>query len=113
MDRPRITTAIPQRRYQIGEYLATVLAEIESPDPANYRYILAAVKEGEADPVLYVAAERRRRGDFDYRLRLIMEGLSDIMAEADEYGDLDAFCDTAITITRKALQLTDEEAVRL
>ncbi len=113
MDRPRITTAIPRRRYQIGDYVVTVLGDIESPDPATYRYILAAVKEGEGQPSLYVTAERRRRGEFDYRLRLIMEGFSDVMAEADEYGDLDVFCDMAIGVLRKALRLTDEEAVRL
>lgn len=113
MNRPRITTAIPRRRYQIGEYVATVLGEIESPDPPNYRYILAVVKEGDAQPSLYVTAERRRRGNFDYRVRLIMEGLDDTMAESDDFGELDTFCETALTVVRKALRLGDEEAMLL
>jgi hypothetical protein len=44
MQAPKITTAIPQRRYRLADFSAVVLGEIESPDPARYRYILALVK---------------------------------------------------------------------
>ena len=111
MDRPSIKTAIPQRRYQYGEYQITVLGEIESPDPPNYRYILAAVKEGEAQPVVYVTCERARRGDYDYRVRLIMEGLTDVMGESDDFGSLDTFCEFALQVVSRALNLGDAQAL--
>ena len=111
MERPTIRTAIPQRRYQYGEYLVTVLGEIESPDPPNYRYIMAAVKEGESDPAAYVTCERTRRGDYDYRVRLILEGLKDTMAESDDLGDLDTFCDLALQVVANALNLSDAQAL--
>ena len=47
MEAPKIQTAIPQRRYQLGEYSGVVLGEIESSDGVKYRYILALVREGE------------------------------------------------------------------
>lgn len=49
MDKPKITTAIPQRGYLLGEYGVMVLGEIESVDPPNYTFILAMVKEGDPD----------------------------------------------------------------
>ncbi len=113
MDRPSIKTAIPERRYQYGEYQLTVLGEIESTDPPNYHYILAAVKEGETQPEVYVICERARRGDFDYRVKLIMEGLKDTMGESDEFGNLDSFCDFALQVVSKALNLGDAQALQL
>ena len=113
MERPTIRTAIPQRRYQYGEYLVTVLGEIESSDPPNYRYILAAVKEGESEPAAYVTCERTRRGDYDYRVKLIMEGLKDTMAEADDLGKLETFCEFALRVISSALSLGDAQALPL
>ncbi|KPK10851.1 MAG: hypothetical protein AMJ68_07920 [Acidithiobacillales bacterium SG8_45] len=113
MERPSIRTAIPQRRYQYGEYIVSVLGEIESSDPPNYQYILAAVKEGETEPEVYVTCERTRRGDHDYRVRLIMEGLKDTMGESDELGSLDVFCETALQVVASALNLGDAQPLRL
>jgi hypothetical protein len=44
MSIPTITTAIPLRRYQYGEFVVTVLGDIESPDAVRYRYILAVAQ---------------------------------------------------------------------
>lgn len=108
MDRPKITTAIPQRRYQYGEYGATVLGEIESSDSPNYTFILAMVKEGDSEPSVYVICDRRRRGDFVYRMRLVMDGFNEVMGESDDWGNLDAFCEFALQVAAKALRLSDE-----
>ena len=108
MDRPKITTAIPQRRYQYGEYGATVLAEIESPDPPNYTFILAMVKEGDSEPSVYVICDRRRRGDTAYGMRLIMDSFNEVMGESDDWGNIDAFCEFALQIAAKALSLNNE-----
>ena len=40
-----IQTAIPKRRYRIGEFTAVVLGEVESEDRADYRYIMAVVDD--------------------------------------------------------------------
>ena len=56
MEAPKIQTAIPQRRYQFGEYTGVVLGEIESSDAVKYQYILALVREGES---ISIDAERR------------------------------------------------------
>ncbi len=108
MDRPKITTAIPQRRYHYGEYGATVLGEIESSDPPNYIFILAMVKEGDSEPSVYVICDRRRRGDFAYRMHLVMDGFNEVMGESDDWGNLDAFCEFALQVAAKALRLSDE-----
>ena len=108
MDRPKITTAIPRRRYQFGDYGVTVLGEIESSDPPNYTFILAMVKEGDSEPSTYVICDRRRRGDFAYRVRLVMEGFNEVMGESDDWGDLDAFCEFGLQVAAKALDLGNE-----
>jgi hypothetical protein len=56
MEAPKIQTAIPQRRYQFGEYTGVVLGEIESGDAVKYLYILA--QRGEGKPGFYVTAEK-------------------------------------------------------
>ena len=55
---PKIQTAIPQRRYQYGDYGVTVLGEIESGDERDYQFVAAFVKDGESRPRLYVVSER-------------------------------------------------------
>lgn len=108
MDKPKITTAIPQRRYQFGEYGVTVLGEVESPDPPNYTFILAMVKEGDPEPSAFVLCDRRRRGDYSYRVRFIMDGFNEVMGESDDWGNLDVFCEFALQVVTKALDLGDE-----
>ena len=108
MDRPNITTAIPQRRYQFGEYTVTVLGEIESTDPPNYVYILAMIKEGDSKPSVYVVCDRRRRGDFAYQIRLVMDEFNESMGESDDWGDLESFCNFGLRVAAKALSLSDE-----
>ena len=61
-DRPTIATAIPKRRFQIGDYSASLLGEVESNDRRHYRYILALVPTGERRrPSMSPARPPRRR----------------------------------------------------
>ena len=57
MDKPEIKTAIPKRRYRLGEFSLVVLDEIDSTDDVDYNYILAVVRESEAEPGLYITAQ--------------------------------------------------------
>jgi hypothetical protein len=116
MNTPKIQTAIPQRRYQIGEYNGVVLGDIESGDDVKYQYILALVREGEVKPGFYVTAEknpRRRAHEGSHRLRVVTDNLDEDIASSDRWADLDAFCAEALAVAAKVLALSDEQPVRL
>lgn len=92
-DRPIIKTAIPKRRYRIGQHGATLLGEIESGDGQVYRHLMAFVPAGQAEPVFYVCAETvapAERAAGAYRLRIIGELLSEVLDQDDRWGDLEA-----------------------
>jgi hypothetical protein len=111
---PVIRTAIPKRRYRVGEYAVSVLGEIESGDGIGYRYIMAFVPDGHPTPTFYVCAEKDRPGgEAVYRLRVVSSAMSEVVDHDDRWGDLDAFAEEALKIARSALGLAQEQAVRL
>lgn len=115
MAAPAIRTAVPKRRYQLGDHQLVVLGEIDSGDGIDYRYIVAAVREGQARPHIFVACERNttQPGAGRWQLRLIAENLSQVMATGDEYGDLDALMQAAAPLLQQALALGDEPLLPL
>lgn len=116
MNAPRIQTAIPQRRYQFGEYQGVVLGDIESGDGVKYRYILALVREGEPRPSFYVTAEknpRSRAHEGSHRLRVITHGLDEEIGSSDDWDELDAFCAEAFAAAARVLGLADEQPVAI
>lgn len=115
-DRPLIKTAIPRHRYQLGDYAVSLLGEIESADDRQYRYILAFVAMGRQEPELYVCAEPappKDRAEGAYRLRLVSEGLSDVVDSADRWGDLEAFAEQGLKLGSQVLGLQREQVVKL
>jgi len=109
MQVPKITRAIPKRRYVIGPYLAVILGEVESPDAADYRYILALTPEGTTEPVLFITSARGPEG---YVLRLEANRVSQEMGQGPQWGDLEVFAHDALGIAQRAMGLTDETAYR-
>lgn len=110
MSLPRIKTAIPIRRYQIGEISAVTLSEIDCDDNANYKYIFAFVQENENDPMLYIALIRERGEEI---IRVITaEGHKDL-TPPESIRDVEQFCEQTLPIAQKLLTLEDEEAIRL
>lgn len=105
-----IKTAIPKRRYQLGEFIVTVLDEIESDDGIDYRYILATSREGEAQPMLFISAERSAQG---LALRASMPDGSQLLGHDEGLKDIDRFTDTAIQLVIRMLDLQDEVPHRL
>ena len=106
MDAPKIQTAIPQRRYQLGEYQAVVLGDIESGDARRYKYILALVRAGETKPRCFITAERatrERRAEGSHVLRLVTEAFAEELGAADSWGDMDAFAAEALTLAARTL----------
>jgi hypothetical protein len=115
-DRPAIQTAIPRHRYQIGDFSATVLGDIDSGDPRQYRYILALVPMGETQPSFYVCCEQvppERSADGRYDVRVVNETMSELVDSADHWGDLETFSEMALDLARQVLGLKNEQIVRL
>lgn len=111
---PVIRTAIPKRRYRVGDYSVSLLGEIESGDGVGYRYIMAFVPDGQPKPTFYVCAEKNRPGsDAAYRLRVVSSAMSEVVDQDDRWGDLDAFAEEALKIGRSALGLSQDQPVRL
>lgn len=113
-DRPVIETAIPKRRYQIGDFSASLLGEIESSGARRYRYILAFVQLGQSQPSLYVCAEPAAEGGGGkHALRVVNEVMSEVVDNDDRWGDLDAFAEQGLKLGAQALGLQQEQVVRL
>jgi hypothetical protein len=113
-DRPVIKTAIPKRRYQIGDFGASLLGEIESTGARRYRYILAFVQLGHSQPSLYVCAEPAEEGGGGkHALRVVNEVMSEVVDTDDRWGDLDAFAEQGLKLGAQALGLQQEQVVRL
>ena len=115
-ERPVIATAIPKRRYQVGEFSASLLGEVESRDGRDYRYILAFVQLGHAEPLLYVCAEPSppdQRSDGGYHLRLVNEAMSEVLDTSDRWGDIEAFSEQGLKVGAQVLGLQREQVVRL
>lgn len=112
MDAPRFRTAIPLRRYRLGEYLATVLGDIDSSDGREYTYILAMVMEGSRNPRLYVTlepnrGEAKRKGS--HRMRVIGERLNEDLGSNDKWRDVLQFSASALSVAMHLLGLKDEQ----
>ena len=115
-DKPIIRSAIPKRRYQIGDHAVSLLGEIESGDARTFQYILAFVALGKSEPCLYVLSELSPPREADlgrYRLRLVNETLSEVMDSDDRWGDLETFAEQALKLGIQALGLQREAVVRL
>lgn len=106
MSAPNIKTAIPLRRYQYGEFLLTVLGDVESDDPVGYRYIMAVATESDAKPGLFISAERDPAAG--YVLRASMADGSQLLGGSEVFGDLERFVKEALGVVATMLDLSDE-----
>jgi len=106
VDKPVITTAIPLRRYRLGEFTLTVLGDIESPDDCNYRYFMAVIRSDDPEPGLFISAEEGE-GD-DLVMRIMMHDGNEVIGRSGEWRDVSVFTDKAISIVSRVLNLSDE-----
>lgn len=113
MNRPQFSTAIPKRRYQIGDFSAVLLGDVESTDSNVYRYIFAMIQDGSSDPAFYVMSIRRPNENGEYLLKLIAPNLERDLDTSDAWRDLDIFADQAISLAQQVMGLKDEAAHRL
>ncbi len=115
MNAPDIQTAVPARRYEIGDYSAVLLHDVTSRRAIAYYFILALVPFGGAAPVLYVTAERAEglaEGP-DTVVRVIAETGERVFGPDDRWRELETFAEDALAMARKVLRLEGEEVRRL
>lgn len=119
-NKPKIDTAIPQRRYQLGAYTVIILGDIQTTDAKEYRYVAAVVREGDPEPGLYLSAERsigQRTEDAPiqgaYDLRVTMREGSQVVGRADRATGVEQFSSDALGMIASILDLQDEQPYRL
>lgn len=110
---PSINTAIPKRRYQLGLFQITVLGEVESDDPQQYRYIMGVAADGETQPGMCVSVEKPEAGEAGLAMRISMADGSQVIGHSEAWHDLDTFVEAALEVVVKMLKLDDEEPYRL
>jgi hypothetical protein len=107
---PKIKTAIPKQRYQIGTFSVVILGDVECYDSARYRYICAAVEDGDSDPLIYISLVEEQEGD---RLVVASSEQVQMLQAPSELRELTTFCEQVIPMVQKLLQLTDEIPAQL
>ena len=113
-EKPGIATAIPRRRYRLGEFTITVLGEIESTDDRTYRYIAAVICGQDPEPGMYITAEPNGNGEGEeLEMRIIMHDGAEVIGRAERWSDLDVFVEEVIRIVSRVLQLSDETPYQL
>lgn len=113
-NKPGIRTAIPKRRYRLGEFTLTVLGDIESSDGIDYQYIMAVIQGQDPEPGLYITAERPDTpGGRELAMRLVMRDGAEVIGSSDQWVSLDMFTGEAIDIVSRILNLSDETPYQL
>lgn len=108
---PKIRTAMPQRRFQYGDFGVTVLGEVDSGDGRDYTFIAAFVRDGEGQPSLFVVSERLPPGQREagsHVLRVINQAMDESMDTGDQWASQSKFVDQALQIGAQMLGLGDE-----
>lgn len=109
MNKPGIRTAIPKRRYRLGEFTLTVLGEIESSDGVDYRYIMAVICGQDPEPGMYITAEKPSgEPGKSLAMRIIMHDGEEELGRDESWRQLDAFTERGIEIVSRVLSLADE-----
>ncbi len=116
INKPNIKTAIPKKRYRLGEFNVVILGDIETGDANAYLFIAAILREGDPEPGIYLTAERNPPSEAEkgrYGMRLIMKDGSQWVRSSDDWRDLQTFTSDALEVTKAVLNLSDEEAFPL
>lgn len=115
MSLPKIQTAIPKRRYKLGEFTLTYLGDIVAEDATPYRYILAMIKDGESEPQTYVTLERagREHPPGACLMRVLSGTAEQVIGVSDRWAAFDAFVADSLLGIREMYELGDEEPYQL
>ncbi len=100
---PTISSAIPQRRYQFGDFTLVVLSDIESTDSAHYHYLMGIIAQGKQQPELFISLENQPNSAPQIQLRA--EHNSQCLPGGGPWKNLDSFIEDALRIAAKLLNL--------
>ena len=109
MSIPKFQTAIPKKRYQLGNYSTVLLGDIVSNDNVEYIFVLAFVKDGDQEPVLMISFEKSTNNS-QYQLRAITPDQDSVMGESDQMMNSEQFLKGAMESGKEFFNLGDEEA---
>jgi hypothetical protein len=107
---PHIQSAIPKRRYQYGEFTITLLTDIQSDDPHDYLFLMAAVREGNTQPEVYITCEAIMQNETrTYQVRVLSDQQEHIISTQPQWGNETAFCEFALQGISQMFELSDEQ----
>ena len=111
---PTIGRAIPKRRYQVGEYSAVLLGDIENLESSRLVYFLALVKDGTSQPALGISFEQTTPPcEHPYCINLYTNEQEEILGYSPQSLSLDEFDQGALQTAMQVLELNDEAPYRL
>ncbi|MGI9228019.1 MAG: hypothetical protein ACR2PU_04425 [Gammaproteobacteria bacterium] len=121
MKKPSISTAIPKQRYKFGAYTIVVLEEIVSHGEIEYDYLLAAIKDGQNEPEIYISCEKASETDShngSHIIRVFAQQLDpkdsgEIVNQSNSWANREAFISYALSGFQQMLQLQDEQPIPL
>ncbi len=111
---PTIQSAIPKRRYKFGEYVVTLLADIECLDGNDYLYIAAVLRDGSIQPEVYITCELIMvDNNHDYLVKVLSKDSEHIISQDSQWKHEQKFSDYALQGIQQMFELTDETPVLL
>ncbi len=110
---PTFATAVPKRRYKLGEFQAVVLGDVESKDDIEYVWVFALVREGESEPLMYITLERIKDAMDTLQMHIRLQEQSRVYPAGEEMRDIENFTEMSIDAVVRLFELKDEEPFRL
>jgi hypothetical protein len=80
---PRVESARTRKRYDLGEYEATLLDQVRSAGSVEYEFIMPVFRKGEDQPFLLVAAEKNDPAGADELLKELGIDAADLAPASD------------------------------
>jgi hypothetical protein len=110
---PTFDTAVPKRRYKLGEFQAVVLGDVQSKDDIEYLWVFALVREGEGEPLMYITLERIRDAMDPLQMHIRLQEQSKVYPAGEDMRNIENFTEMAIDAVVRLFELEDEEPFRL
>lgn len=121
MKKPNISTAIPKQRYKFGAYTIVVLEEIISLSEIEFEHLLAAIKDGQNEPEVFISCEKAKMIDSEHGSHIVrvfadqldQQDSGRIIDQSDSWANREAFISYALSGFQQMLQLQDEQPIPL
>ena len=106
---PTIQSAIPKRRYKFGEFIITILSDIETQNAESYLYVAAVLRDGSTQPEVYITCEpSTSENKNSYLVKVLSKDGEHIISEDKQWKQEQKFCEYALEGIQQMFELTDE-----